>query len=114
MQKLRQMGLLQKEDIQSYELLEKLIENNGFAENRLRILIEWDPTLLTRLDVIGEVPLHNAALIKSMQIFQLVLEYGIRYYPIKKGITVVYCFSKKIMKMQHPSNGRATQKDEMK
>ena len=53
MQKLRQMGLLKKEDIQNYELFEQLWMNNVFSENRFRFFIEWDPTLLTIVDSTG-------------------------------------------------------------
>jgi hypothetical protein len=90
MQKLRQMGLLKKEDIQSYGLLEQLWSNNVFPGKRSRFMIEWDPTLLTRVNFAGEIPLHNVALTRSIQIFQLVFEYGIRYYPNKKGISLLF------------------------
>ncbi|OEU17925.1 hypothetical protein FRACYDRAFT_238355 [Fragilariopsis cylindrus CCMP1102] len=88
-QKLRQMGLLKKEDIQS-DFFEELWKNNSFAEKRFRFMIEWDPIFLTRVDCTGEVPLHEVALTRSMQKFQLVFEYGIRYYPNKKGISLLF------------------------
>ncbi|OEU05669.1 hypothetical protein FRACYDRAFT_258708 [Fragilariopsis cylindrus CCMP1102] len=53
-------------------------------------MIEWDPTLLTRVNFAGEIPLHDVALTRSIQIFQLVFEYGIRYYPNKKGISLLF------------------------
>eukprot|EP00751_Fragilariopsis_kerguelensis_P019343 CAMPEP_0170839086 /NCGR_PEP_ID=MMETSP0734-20130129/3785_1 /TAXON_ID=186038 /ORGANISM="Fragilariopsis kerguelensis, Strain L26-C5" /LENGTH=313 /DNA_ID=CAMNT_0011206661 /DNA_START=67 /DNA_END=1005 /DNA_ORIENTATION=- len=97
--RLRQMGLLIKADIQEYQLTHKLLNNIVFAENRLRFLIQWDPTSLTHTTEDNEwlpvglpvgLPLHLAALGTNIREFQVVLEYGIRYYPNKKGITLLF------------------------
>jgi ankyrin repeat protein len=64
-----------------------------FAEKRFRFLIEWDPTflLLQLLDENrGYLPLHRATHFCSIQGFKSVFETGIRYYPIKKGINILF------------------------
>ena len=84
MKRLRQMGLLKKEDIQRYHLLDRICCQNVLAEKRLRYLIEWDPTALL------QPVLYLAAQRMSTQTFRAVFEYGIRYYPKKKGITLLF------------------------
>jgi hypothetical protein len=61
---LRQMGLLKKEDIQSYDLLMKLCVQSVFLRKRSQFLVEWDPTtLLVQTDENnGCLPLHIATL----------------------------------------------------
>merc|ERR1711957_389279 len=56
-----------------------------FAEKRFRFLVEWDPTLLISCE-----PLYCAAWDSSIQGFQAVFEYGILYYPTKKGISLLF------------------------
>ena len=41
--RLRQMGLLRREDIQEYELVLWLCRQSYFAENRFQFLVEWNP-----------------------------------------------------------------------
>jgi hypothetical protein len=50
--RLRRMGLIKKEDIRRYILLNKLCfaQKDYSAEKRFRFLIEWDPSALTRTD----------------------------------------------------------------
>ena len=88
---LRQQGHLKKEDIQDHQLLLSTISRNeygdGFMEKRIRFLVEWDPTALLHLRCL---PLHKAAIYCSIQGFRLVFEYGIHYYPIKKGIIILF------------------------
>ena len=86
--RLRQMGLLMREDIQEYELVSQLCAQNYFAENRFRFLVEWNPTSLTRTNRWG-YPLHYSAT-KTLQSFRIVLDYGIRYYPMMKGISILF------------------------
>ena len=101
---MRQQGHLKKEDIQDHQLLLSTISRNeygdGFMEKRIRFLVEWDPTALLHLRLYdenpplhlydGDLPLHRAAIFCSIQGFRLVFEYGIHYYPIKKGIIILF------------------------
>jgi hypothetical protein len=90
---LRKMGLLMKEDIQRYDLLNDLcgdIHCYFFAEKRFQFLVEWDPSALNHPDGHGDLPLHDAVQHSSIRGFQLVFEYGIRYLPEKKGINLLF------------------------
>ncbi|OEU14245.1 hypothetical protein FRACYDRAFT_240778 [Fragilariopsis cylindrus CCMP1102] len=92
--KLRQLDLLKKEDIQSYDLLHCLCIGGTFPENRYKMLVEWDPNALTQTDRFGRVPL-NCSMVggfnaPTIQGFQSVFEYGIRYFPKKKGISLLF------------------------
>jgi hypothetical protein len=89
---LRRMGLLKKEDIRRYRLLHRLCHQDYFAENRFRFLVEWDPTALVDPNFFKSLPLHiaNAATHTTVQRFRLVFEYGIRYYPKKIGISLLF------------------------
>ena len=101
---LRQQGHLKKEDIQDHQLLLNTISRNeygdGFMEKRIRFLVEWDPTALLHFRLYdensplhlydGDLPLHRAAIFCSIQGFRLVFDYGIHYYPIKKGINILF------------------------
>ena len=84
--KLRQLDLLKKEDIQSYDLLHKLCQGYFFPEKRFKMLVEWDPNALTQTDRFGELPFNEA----TIQGFRFVFEYGIRYFPKKKGISLLF------------------------
>jgi hypothetical protein len=88
--KLRQMGLFKKEDIQRYGLLNRLCCYSFFALNRFRFLVAGDPSALIHPDELGCLPLHEAADNTSIQGFKMVFEYGIRYYPKKKGISILF------------------------
>ncbi|OEU05943.1 hypothetical protein FRACYDRAFT_257327 [Fragilariopsis cylindrus CCMP1102] len=93
MKQLRQMGYLKKEDIQNYGLLNILCIKsyyNIFAEKRFKFFAEWDPTLLIHNGRHGLLPLYCAANSGSIQAFQTVFEYGLLYYPIKKGISLLF------------------------
>jgi hypothetical protein len=90
MKQLRKMVYLLKVDIQRYGLLIKLCIQDVFAEKRFRFLVEWDPIALTQTTEDGFLPLHYAAMDVSIQSFQLVFEYGIIYYPIKNGISLLF------------------------
>ena len=100
---LRGMGLLKKEDIQSYDLLNELCgQYYFFAEKRLRFLVEWDPNALLHPTEDGCLPIHCAAenshansrvgakINFSIQRFQLIFEYGIRYFPKKTGLSLLF------------------------
>ena len=87
--RLRQMGLFKKEDIQRHRLLiELLCKHDHFEEKRLRFLVEWDPSALLQPNSNGYLPIHFAAV--SIRKLQLVFEYGIRYYPKKTGICLLF------------------------
>jgi hypothetical protein len=99
MKQLRQMGYLKKEDIKESGLLKTACGNyyefrRRFAEKRFKFLTEWDPTLLIPCqppyDRFGLIPLHCVAMDTSIQGFQIVFEYGLLYYPIKKGISLLF------------------------
>ncbi|OEU06869.1 hypothetical protein FRACYDRAFT_252769 [Fragilariopsis cylindrus CCMP1102] len=90
MEQLRQMGYLRKEDIQRDCLLERLCCHHFFPENRCRFLVEWDPTALS-IGFADELPLHSVTECGStIRGFQVIFEYGILYYPIKKGISLLF------------------------
>jgi hypothetical protein len=91
--KLREMGLLKKEDIKTYDLLNVLSSQSQcdyFAEKRFRFLVEWDPNALLHPNRGGHLPIHYVAYRSSIRGFKLVFEYGIRYYPKKKGIHLLF------------------------
>jgi hypothetical protein len=96
MKQLRQMGYLKKEDIKRYDLLNRRLSfeyksMNIFPQNRFRFLVEWDPTLLLHPNTSGCTPLYYAALLSdSIRRFQVVFEYGLLYYPNKKGINLLF------------------------
>ena len=98
MVQLRQMGHFQKEDIYIHGLLMRMCYRSIFPRKRFQFLVEWYPIALVRPDESGYVPLHRVALMtSSIQAFQAVFEYGIRYYPKKKGISLLFmknCFGK--------------------
>jgi hypothetical protein len=88
---LRKMGFLKKEDIQMYGLLNELCSQHyHFAEKRFRFLVEWDPSALTQTyEGHKSVPLYHAV-DSSIRGFQLVFEAGIKYFPRKKGINLLF------------------------
>jgi hypothetical protein len=89
---LRQMGLLMKEDIKRYDMVSSLCFDKDFylAEKRFRFLTEWDPTELIRRDTYGCVPLDYASYGPSIEVFRFILECGMRYFPKKKGISLLF------------------------
>jgi hypothetical protein len=86
---LRQMGCFKIEDICNFDLLNILCKKKIFAQKRFQFLSEWDPTVLLHLSRYdGSLPLHYVA--RSIQKFQVVFETGIRYYPKKEGINLLF------------------------
>jgi ankyrin repeat protein len=69
---------------------QKKSKDDAFAEKRFRFLVEWDPDTLTQADQAGWLPIHDATIYPTIQAFQSVFEYGIRYYPNKKGINFLF------------------------
>jgi hypothetical protein len=88
------MGLLKKEDIQRYGLINDLCRQVWyFAEKQFRFLVEWDPSALIKPNIYGGSPIGYVALAtkySSIREFQLVFEYGIRYFPKMKGINILF------------------------
>jgi hypothetical protein len=90
LKRLRRMGLVKKEDIRRYYLLDKICGNGYyFAEKRFRFLVEWDPTALTQINTHRYIPLHFATM-HSIQGLRAVFEYGIRHCPKKTGICLLF------------------------
>ena len=88
---LRRMGLLKKKDIRRYRLLDKLCGRLILSEERFRFLVEWHPNALLQRNMSGNLPLHLAIFNDcSIRRFQLVFEYGICYFPKKKGISLLF------------------------
>ena len=97
---LRRMGLLKKKDIRNCNLIYSILYNGGpgFSERRFRFVVEWDPTSLLQERIYDYeirkntciIPLHHAALNSYIHVFQFVFEYGIRYFPKKKGINLLF------------------------
>ena len=95
LKRLRKMGLLKKEDIQQYDLLH--FPESGYYL-RFNYLVDLDPTALLRGDNSnGNLPLHPYAPREESSIpdstiedFQLVYKAGIRYFPEKEGICILF------------------------
>jgi hypothetical protein len=88
---LRQMDLLMKEEIQRYGLLQILCNRSYFADMRFRFLVEWDPNALIQTDGFKGLPLHDAVRnASSIKGFQITFEAGIKYFPKKKGINILF------------------------
>lgn len=90
LKQLRHMGLLKKEDIQRYGLLNKFCCHSFLAKNRFRFLALWDRNALIQPDTQGSLPLHHVVHNTYIQGFKMVFDYGIRYYPKKKGINLLF------------------------
>ena len=95
--RLREMGLLKKKDVCVKGLVARICcEETVFAENRFQFLVEWNPNALTQVgDISGCTPIYYAAMLSTLQGFRMVLEYGIRYFPRKKGISLLFKKSNK-------------------
>jgi len=89
---LREMGYLCKGDIRRHRLLRNLLYTNisYFPEKRFRFFARWDPDALTRTDSDDYLPIHYASNYSTLRGFQLVLEAGIRYFPGRKGINLLF------------------------
>ena len=87
---LRRMGLFKQENIPQYNLVHEVCYKDHFVENTFQFLVEWDPSSLVHIDEDGKLPLHCAAQKLSIEGFRTVVEYLIRYYPTKKGISSLF------------------------
>ena len=88
MKELKESGLLVKEDILRYELLRKSFVQDYSHFAKFRFLVEWDLAALMQPNHHKHVILHFAA--TSIQAFRVVFEAGIRYFPKKKGISILF------------------------
>jgi hypothetical protein len=61
-----------------------------FPEKRFRFIVEWDPASFLHLDDYERLPLHYAADIVTIQGCRMVFGYGILYYLIKTGISLLF------------------------
>ena len=86
---LRQMYLFIQEDIPRYELVHNLCDQDYFAENTFKFLVEMHPSSLVHTDEVGFLPLHHASN-STTQAFRIVFECLNRYYPTKKGISSLF------------------------
>lgn len=97
--RLREVNLFKKEDIDEHRprLVHHLCRDtegsfSTFAENKFQFLVQWDPTSLVQTDIFGYLPLHYVAIrvYSTIVDFKSVFEYVIRYYPNKKGISLLF------------------------
>merc|ERR1712238_119599 len=72
-----------------YNLVSLLCQAEDFPERGFQFLVEWDPTSLVQTDINGWLPLRWAAQ-TSIRGFTIVFGYLIRYYPFKKGISLLF------------------------
>ena len=91
--RLRQMDLMKKDDIREYNLFEAchLCHQTVIVDNCIRFLVEWDPECLFQIDrqEISPFPLQVAAT-RSVRYFRFLFDYFIRYFPYKKGISMLF------------------------
>ena len=102
--RLRQTGLLMKDDIQQYNLVHTLCSNNScLALRRFRFFTEWCPSsLITSGDRYGALPLHWCTIRMaggSLQEFQLIFDALLCFYPRWKGMLALF---------QQDDNGRSS------
>jgi hypothetical protein len=71
--------------------LNKLWRHTFFGEEyRFQFLTKWNPNALIQPGIHGSLPLHEAIDNTSIQGFKMAFEYGIHYYPEKKGISLLF------------------------
>ena len=95
------MGYLKKEDVQKYELLSWLCCRSYFSEKRFQFLLDWDPDALRRFDECGVLSLHWAAS-QAIKGFKIVFDAGLRYYPEKRGILLLFTLAAGIWRGKTP------------
>ena len=91
--RLRQMNLMKKDDIREYNLFMAChrCHQTVIVEPSVRFLVEWDPECLFQIDrqEISPFPLQVAAT-RSVRYFRFLFDYFIRYFPYKKGISMLF------------------------
>ena len=93
--RLRQSDLLTKQDVRTYKLIDMCVgyRYESFPDSRFQFLTEWNPRSLISMPA-GHLehvpsPLQVAAS-NGMQSFRIVFEAGIRFFPKKKGIHLLF------------------------
>ena len=98
--RLRAMGLVKKEDISRYHLFRNMFSqsssslSSSFPAKRFQFLTNWDPDAL-RHRIAGssiELPLHYTAKFMSIDWFRHVFEEGIRLFPMREGVNILFRF----------------------
>lgn len=98
LQRLKEAGLLLKEDVEENKLLNILVIYNKsqLPEDIFRVLVDLNPHALTHTSsrdglFEGEsLPLHIAAHYSTIKGFRSILISGIRYFPKKKGVGLLF------------------------
>jgi hypothetical protein len=90
MKELKEIGLMVKEDILRYDLLMRLCQNYYFGKERFRFLVEWDPTALMHTNQQHKCVPLDFAVRASPIAFYVTFDAGIRYFPKKKGISLLF------------------------
>ena len=88
--RLRQSDLLTKQDVQKYRLTHNYEDchYDYFPNARFQFLTEWDPMSLIPTNSLEIAPLFFAA--NDMRSFRVVFEAGIRCFPKKNGIHLLF------------------------
>jgi len=86
------MNHFKKEDIQNHFLVIWLCRDNNYsAINKFQFFFELDPSsLLQSNNSDGKLPLHFVAKNLSTKAFKSVFTYCVLYYPVKKGICLLF------------------------
>ena len=88
--RLRQSEFLTKEDVLQQYLHHGRELGDYFPLRRFRFFIEWNPRLLLQNDYHSELSPLDYAAGQSLEAFQVVFDYCIRYYPHFKGILLLF------------------------
>ena len=90
------MDLLKKKDVRRYELVLRLCHRDWVETKRFRFLTDWDPLSLTTHPIGNSsnfntsLPLHYAAWSGDRNQFRIVFGAGLRHFPMKQGILVLF------------------------
>jgi hypothetical protein len=99
LQRLKDLNILEKGIVREYELHFLTYSNergnhyacNLYSKDIFRIFIDWDPTILVCTTGITEtLPLHYVAEYNTIGMIRSVFEAGIKYYPKKRGISLMF------------------------
>ena len=90
LKELKDTGSFTREDVRNFALLSVLCSQSVFAIRRFKFLIELNPDELGRADRNGCLPLHYTAVHSSILGFRLVLDAGLRCFPERKGINLLF------------------------
>jgi len=86
LKRFRAMNLFLPKDIETYELLHHICRDSCFCYCRFRYLVTMNPKGLAKAgETRGNLPLHEVALSQPLDVFRVVLEAGLEYFPDKFG-----------------------------